>query len=423
MGKEIIEKFLEEFDKHSRNNRTYGRLAFHVLIGQALKHIEVHCGGYYFDIRTHLMLLMPSGTGKSRGYPILNTIMQRLQMHVTQVTEITDAALLGTIEENPDWHHVTNPEVERWQSVPGLLQETDVFFMDESEILFNPKKTHIQSTLTYFQQAFNPIGSPNNLIIKKLAHGSAITVAPTCSGIFLSYTPKDVIDYIMTKGFFQRVILFPKKVSEEDRIKNQEEEINLLGTETANESNISDVVKFIKELQVKYAKTRSFGFSKDAKTVFKNQQKKFWLYTKTSTTRIKEIMGSFISRYVPMSYLLAVHHAIIHGRQLVEPADAKYSTELMLKTFQHLLSWLEDEPILGEEKDEKRHTVVVQSIYAKMKPDNMGYVLKSNLVKTLKKSWQVSLPTVNARLKIFESKIKTTETWKNGKKIWKIVEK
>jgi hypothetical protein len=83
--KNFIDAFCNAFESFSYQNKYYGRLAAHVLLGQILKHIKIPFGPLYIDPRVSLFLMQPSATGKSVAWDIIKAVGERASLKVDDI--------------------------------------------------------------------------------------------------------------------------------------------------------------------------------------------------------------------------------------------------------------------------------------------------------------------------------------------------
>ena len=88
----------------------------------------------------------------------------------------------------------------------GMLAGQKALNFDEGSIILNPGK-HSQETVLYLQSACNPIGSNSNILVKHLS-GRRIETESLVSLWITTYPPAGVKEYVLTKGIFQRVLLY-----------------------------------------------------------------------------------------------------------------------------------------------------------------------------------------------------------------------
>ena len=176
----FLDKFTETFGLYSFGNSTYGRLAAHILLGLAVKKCKIYSGPIYVDPRVSLFVIQPSATGKSTPWGLISKVAKEAGIDVDDVDEATDAALIGTIEQEEILDEETGTKKTVYNKVMGKLATAELLHFDEGSMLME-RSSHSAHAMTWFQKALNPLGSEQSKCTKKLAHGDQIEFYPSCS--------------------------------------------------------------------------------------------------------------------------------------------------------------------------------------------------------------------------------------------------
>ena len=181
-----------------------GLLSFFFIQGQvALPYIRIPTGDSHLDPRVHVFWIQPSRTGKSIAWNFISDIMEKIEVPYDAFASGTDAGLIGSTNAMLDDHQKPTGE---YETVPGLLAGRKAINFDEGSILLTPNK-HSQETVLYLQTACNAVGSNSNVLVKHMK-GNKIECDSLVSLWITTYPPKGVKDYVLTKGIFQRVLLY-----------------------------------------------------------------------------------------------------------------------------------------------------------------------------------------------------------------------
>jgi len=121
-GDNLINDYLNVFSTYSFKNELYGKISLHVLIGQALKNVYYRMGSRVIDVRVHLLLIKPQGTGKGAGYGFVERMATALGLRFESLTEATDAGLIGSVQYDPIQKKNVLTE--------GLLKTADIVGME-----------------------------------------------------------------------------------------------------------------------------------------------------------------------------------------------------------------------------------------------------------------------------------------------------
>lgn len=200
----VLEGYLHHFSRTSMMNEIPGLLSFFFIQGQvALPYIRIPTGDSHLDPRVHVFWIQPSRTGKSIAWNFISNIMEQIEVPYDSFASGTDAGLIGSTNAVLDENMKPTGEFE---TVPGLLAGRKAINFDEGSILLTPNK-HSQETVLYLQTACNAVGSNSNVLVKHMK-GNKIECDSLVSLWITTYPPKGVKDYVLTKGIFQRVLLY-----------------------------------------------------------------------------------------------------------------------------------------------------------------------------------------------------------------------
>ena len=217
-GSQFIRGYIERFNTVSFFNEYAGLLSYFFAMGQlAAPFVRIPIHGTYIDCRVHTYWIQQSRTGKSIAWEFTDRLLEKLGISSDSFTAGSDARLIGTIDRQPVLDDNGRPTGEYNDIiVEGLLNGYKTLLFDEASILLNDAKAHFSDKILYLQQAMAPLGSRTNVLVKHLVGGSVRTP----SGVSLwmtTFPPKDIMDHVLDKGFFQRVFLFQNDVSLEQR--------------------------------------------------------------------------------------------------------------------------------------------------------------------------------------------------------------
>lgn len=371
---ELIEYWDERFSDYSYNNRLFGRAALHLIIGQCLRYQSVKKKGQIIDCRIHPWVMMDTGSGKSVALDYIVNCMKDLSMEHNSIGAVTDAALLGTVEQVTKYNEY-NDKVTEYEHRPGILASSDVIHFDEAEVLLNTNNNNENMKL-YFQMAMNPIGTPSNIIKKKLAHGDPIELPVHSSFFFTSYVPEKFESLVVHTGLLPRMFMVPKELTYQDRVNNSQMDIDNLGEDSEIVDYDDEIMKHLKKIQTAGRKKLTFDFSR-VKPLLKNRVRSLYDIAIYSSHSIQKLYNGFVPRYQNQMYVIACHHAVMHGRTNIKNEDINYAYETMIKpAMASILTLLE---VSTRQKDdgvqkEKTHLKLLMGEYEKMSTAEGGWV-------------------------------------------------
>jgi hypothetical protein len=364
----VLEGYLHHFSQTSMMNEVPALLSFFFIQGQvALPYIRIPTGDAHLDPRVHVFWIQPSRTGKSIAWNFISEIMEEIEVPYDAFASGTDAGLIGSTNAVLDENMKPTGEFE---TVPGLLAGRKAINFDEGSILLTPNK-HSQETVLYLQTACNAVGSNSNVLVKHMK-GNKIECDSLVSLWITTYPPKGVKEYVLTKGIFQRVLLY---WAHWDMGMRQEVSTTRLGTfwQRPEESDLTkdDICDYFKATE-KRIRDRLFDLGEVTWTEWNEMgdderedivQKYMWdMFTpglnyttslyQASDDIYKELvkmnpaMSEIVASFTPgiENYLgiISLHMALLDESWEIKEEHVDMAFEILHDLFLNLISWLED---------------------------------------------------------------------------------
>ncbi len=379
----ILKAYLHHFSQTSMKNEMPGLLSFFFIQGQTtLPYVRLPTGDTHLDLRVHVFWIQPSRTGKSIAWNFISDVMKEAEIPFELFASGTDAGLIGSTNAILDDDKKPTGE---YETVEGLLAGRKAINFDEGSILLNPGK-HGQETVLYLQTACNPVGSGNNTLVKHMK-GNKIECPSLVSLWITTYPPKGVKEYVLTKGIFQRVLLYYRHWDMEER---QEVSNRRLGTffGRAEKNDISkdelyqyfrDTEKRIRDRLLDMAEIGytswdessneekeeivqehmwdMFTPSNDYQTALYQASDEIYDLLRNMSPSMSEIVASFTPAIENYLGIFSVHMAILDEKWEVNAEHVDLAHEILFDLFQNLIAWLEDSVEVGgnKQKEAKAH--------------------------------------------------------------------
>ncbi|OGM01673.1 hypothetical protein A3K72_00630 [Candidatus Woesearchaeota archaeon RBG_13_36_6] len=362
-GTKLEEDFINLFTQHSLENEEYARFTLHEIIGQMLRHVYFTVGHRQIDIRTHLLLLQPSGTGKGAGYGIATDFMRDCGMLTYTLTEATDAGLVGTIDRFDEVR-------KEYIYSEGMLADADHICMEEANWLFDQKAQHSKNVLLYVQIACNSIFDSSCKIQRKLGHGELIEVSPQCSFFLLTYKPDSLMEVLLKRGIIQRFIVVIKDVGLEERVKVLNTMFNKLNYVSAEEKEVTylSIVKRLLTIKNIYwndkhdtvgkRKPYRFDITDDAKENMRRVTAEMVDLIQDASPRARQKLEEFIHRWSEILIRISIQHAILRLSWQVEVEDVQYAKLHLLPVWRKLMAYLEIAFVPDAAEQSKLHRTI-----------------------------------------------------------------
>ena len=409
--KNFLDSFCQVFDMYSYNNAQYGRLCAHVLLGQKLRNVKIYFGTIYIDPRISIFVMQSSGTGKSVAYDLITKVAEGAHLKIGDMAEVTDAALIGTIEEEEVYDAESKTTTKEYNVKKGLLSEIDILHYDEGKMLLT-RGQYSQNTLAWFQKVLNPIGTGQNFCSKKLAHGDAIEFHPTCSLLITSYDIQTLVDTVLDTGFIQRAVLYPRYVPISEREENEMLRASRWGKRIHTEIDESSLSDALNKIGDNYS---NYELKVDDKVypLVKSEIDQLYKSIEDAHERVREIMATFAPRYNNLMYIFSFHHAASEFKDIIDIEDVKYGAMLTKLLFKEVMSWVEENIALTKLNSREQSVLnSAISIYKIMEKDEHGYIMKFSFMKSCHERWGLSMHSISRYMDKFKGlrKMKEIET-------------
>ena len=396
----LLKGYLEHFNKTSMENDIPGLLSFFFLQGQvAVPFVRIPWGPSHLDPRVHCFWIQPSRTGKSVSWEFIGDVCEQAEIATELYTTGTDAALIGGWEEEViDGETIVTLK-------EGLLNGHKALNFDEGSIILNPNK-HSQETVLYLQSACNPVGSQNNRLVKHTKAGRIETESLVSMWI-TTFPPKGVKEYVLTKGIFQRVLLFWQDWDTAKRMGVSMKRMEMAFKKLPKMSvEFDDIVEYFtglrKRLRDQVLNVSEMSFSEwdtmtrfEQEDVLKEHMTDIWSADESFYAAcydaiedyyslldglgpgIGEVVASFMPAVENYTVIFAVHMAMLDEEWVVTGEHVDMAKDMLYDLTKNLILWLEDEVEVGYKKTEvseykKRFAIAYQNTDALDFEDSRG---------------------------------------------------
>ena len=420
--------YVQEFGKVSIDNDIPAMLSFFFIQGQiAAPYVRIPWDATHLDPRVHAFWIQPSRTGKSIAWEFVGDVLNDCGLASDAYTSGSDAGLIGGVTS--EW--VENEDGKKEQvtvETQGMLGGQKALNFDEGSIILNPGK-HSQETVLYLQSACNPIGSNSNILVKHLS-GRRIETESLASLWITTYPPKGVKEYVLTKGIFQRVLLYWSHWDMDRRQKVSQVRMNR-SYRKAEDGIVSydEIVDYFKSLE-KRLRDRVLALTETTYTEWTNEMTReeqedavqsvmyemftaddsyyaatydvvedFYSLLEGLNFAIADVVASFVPAMENYSVILATHIAMMDDTWVVTGDHLDMAKDILYDLFKNLIQWLEGEVEVGAKKMEKEnHRKDWLEAYNNISPVELdkrgeGWRKKSAVLKQFQANHHITRPT------------------------------
>jgi len=426
---DIIERYVERWNLTSFNNEMPAILSYFYVMGQTVvDYIRVPIWGSYLDPRVHVFWIQPTRTGKTIAWDFIGDLLDAAGVEKAMYSSGSDAGLIGTISKNSDGDLVTQH---------GILRGKKAMLFDEGGVLLsNDKKTYTVDTMNYLQGAMNPIGTDPNILTKPMANG-VVSCQSSASLWITTFPVGGVKEVVLTKGLFQRVLLFVAHWETDDRRNVSYKRMGgVFRKMETDQTPIEDLAAhFIEIKQRCHDRTLELAELTDEEWNAKSAQEqqrvakmlRYEMFTLESGAewdvtlqscidefyslldgldpKMREIVCTFMPNTENYLILFATHLALTEGVWLMRAEHLELAIEIIYDIYERLVLWLETDIEVGQLRREKLAKMGAwKGAYDKVTTVDLGkhgdgWVQKSGLFARYMKQQEKSKPATYERFK------------------------
>jgi len=356
-GNKLIQDYVGLFNRKVKRQPNFAELTLHVIVGQlpAVKKMRIIFGDNELDLRISGCFFKPSGSGGGRGLNFMSMIARELEILAQIITEITDAALIGTTYEVKEYDPTKKGMVVSTKVERGALDPTEVdgeerriikiLMMNEADILFGGMMNEYKkNAMMYYQIALNTMGTEDNKLVKKLAHGEWVEFNPDCSLMFMSYPPDSFYETIVKRGFLQRMVILYNVFTTEDRIKVAKELTKSLVMKPTGEGEYHDLIKRLAYVNEYWMGKSEVKFKIDPKAhkILNRLIDEIFLPFDGIAEYPRRKLEEFTQRWIEHTWRLAWHHMILRMDDTLKLEDVGYAKNYIIPVWKDLIGILEE---------------------------------------------------------------------------------
>lgn len=339
-------------------------MMFYVLMSQYLKNIKIMFSGEKRSLRLSFFFISPSRTGKGQLLKVVEMIAEKLNLKCITDTIITDAGMIGQIDEKAiefNYKHKLDEEDPEYKNpvVYGDIFNYDIILFKECKVLLERGK-HTPLLLSILQEALDEPG----YVRKKLGSKYSIEGSTSISLIGTTYYMKEIENTLMEQGFFMRVPLYCKVLSIEQTKQLRDEVINCYGLTKFNmEKEIDELIIDIKKID---NKEKCLRVDLQALPLLKNLNNTYYNMMKEVTGIKLEILKSISQTVIDLAVKIGGIHACIEGSNLIKTEHIRLGIETIKGCADSIMKRIE----IKEDKDKINEIKLIITAYKQYKIEN-----------------------------------------------------
>jgi hypothetical protein len=356
----FIEDWKRRFEKKCKLNPHLVLPVMHSVIGAILREVRIHYDAENVDMRTSLLVIQDSGTGKKPAMEFSEKIVQGVlpDFVVKRRSNLTSAGAVGTLTEAEIIEPTSKTKIKTYIPVYGDLKTTDFLSISEAGSLLETKMDQFGNDLL---RNICESQDTDNKISKKLAKGEVPEFTSKTVLSLWTVPPSNINKLVTQTGLIQRFIPVFKTVTLSEYKSLRTEIISSLGQEVDEASNIQPVVDILKNKPL----IDKFHFGSDTKKAICSKALVLDGILLDVGAEYVDRLKSFTVRRDLLMAKLAAQHAWLDERSNVEPEDVEYAFKLLEELWISMLDFFKERWNLADTND-KEH--IALSILEVAKP-------------------------------------------------------
>jgi len=337
LGHTLLQDYVAAFDKYAHDSAAYAAATFHLLVGQLpnIRDMKIYKGsGSWLDTRIHPCYFSPSATAKGEGANFVSRMAEALGLKYQPVTTITDAGLVGTINDEKEVEY-------------GWLHQSkgiNILAATEASVLLQdfPVKES-RNVMDLLQVAMNTLGSKDSTIAKKIGFGDPIEFQPSASLLFTTYVPTNLTNIILQRGLLQRTYLTVNTVSIDARQRALERQYSNMVRDRSPDTTLQkkSIAERLKHINTHYAGKGKIAIDPRAEPLLVNFSKELFTAIRDSEPFLQEKLGEFVSRMAGHQIRIGAHFACLNEHEEIEPGDISLANIYTRFQFRDIIAFLE----------------------------------------------------------------------------------
>jgi len=354
---EFIEQWKNRFSVKCKQNSHLSLPAMHNVIGIILRETKIYYGAEYIDLRTSLLVIQDSGTGKKPAMEFAETVVASIfpKYVVKRRSMLTSPGALGGLKtetvENPDTGKKVSTEV----SVKGDLELVDYLSVSEAGSLLECKPDQWGNDLL---RNICESQDTNNRMSRRLKDGEIPEFKSKTVLSLWTVPPANISTLVTRSGLIQRFIPVFKVFAFSEYQTLRTEIISNLGEEIDESSNIQSLVAILKKKPL----IDKFLYSEETKKLICSKAEALDEILLGAGAEYVNRLKSFTIRRDLLMVKLATHHAWLDERSKVEPRDVEYAFELLKELWTSMLDFFVERWNLADTNDKEHLALEILEI-------------------------------------------------------------
>lgn len=345
----FIKEWKIRFELKCKRNPHLVLPVLHTVIGAILRDTRVYYDAESFDLRTSLLVVQDSGTGKKPAMEFTEAVIKGVlpKFRVKRRRTITSAGALGALKNEEATDSATGSKVTKTVPIKGDLEEVDFISVSEAGSLLETRQDQWGNDLI---RDICESQDTNNKLSRRLRDGEVPEFTSKTILSLWSVPPTNISTLVTRSGLIQRFIPIFKIVPFKEYQELRDELVSRMGIKVDEEANVQPLIVALKNKPV----IREFEFNPETREAIIKKGESLDEMLLDAGADYVERLKSFTVRREVLLTKLAVHHAWLDERKSVEPLDVEYAFDLLKGLWESMLEFFEDKWCLADTNDKEQ---------------------------------------------------------------------
>lgn len=265
----FIEQWKASFKNKCKRNSHLMLPVLHNVIGAILRDVKIYYDSEWFDLRTSLLVIQDSGTGKKPTMEFIEAVVAGVlpNFKVKRRRNITSAGAIGSIRTEKVVDEKTGATYTQAVPIKGDLEELDFIFYSEAGSLLESRPDDWGNDLL---RDICESQDADNKLSKRLKDGEIPEFSSQTILSLWTVPPNNISTLVTKTGLIQRFIPVFKSVPFDEYRNVRTEIISRLGVKIEAENNVKPLIDALKAKPM----VTEFTFSEDTRRTIIEKSKK-----------------------------------------------------------------------------------------------------------------------------------------------------
>jgi hypothetical protein len=320
----FIDHWKTSFGNKCKRNPHLALPVMHNVIGAILRDVRIYYDSEWFDLRTSLLVIQDSGTGKKPAMEFAEGVVNGVlpAFKIKRRRNITSAGAIGGLTTQQVVDEKKGTTSTEAVPVKGDLETVDFLSYSEAGSLLETKADSWGNDLL---KDICESQDANNKLSKRLKDGEIPEFTSKTVLSLWTVPPANISTLVAKTGLIQRFIPVFKSIPFDEYRSLRNEIVSKLGNKVDEETNLKPIIDSLKAKPM----ITDFKFTEETKSAIIEKSELLDEALLAAGADYVDRLKSFTVRRDLLMVKLAIQHTWLDERNNVEPIDIEYAFKLM----------------------------------------------------------------------------------------------